>query len=617
MIAPLPGMAPLDSVAEFLWAPSVGSWLEHRRPEHGPLLAATDWQSAAVPAAVQAARSRDLAVCGRAAAPAEAAAALAQVPQGGLEGAFVTPGVPQPFDQCDVQERCRELLRRLSLTTPSGGAAPPWKWDILELLEASREALRDIRRRNCLPDGAWQELSEAIDGEHGDASSLPVGLRKQCEELLSRREMWLGDFDAELRAVLARGREIRERLLFEDVDRAGWFSAPAGVSPLEVQRLLERHLDMHRRGARLLQQLQLLGRALRQQGAVSSRRRAFQARSVSEKLQSSLVCLAAVAVAPVPGSSEMWLAATTMMWLDKDQAWQHAVYEHPRDAEEAMLKQFQCSSKAREALASYCAVPPEKRRGCVLIHNASVRRVILKTHLVNCIDGQGDSSCNYDWTSALDAHPLGSVMKRALTLSTAGSGAHEDKIVIAAQRLAVVQLPPKPDANWSWRGLFAYEDTKVGECALREGGVFSFICVDCGLRVGDRGEENLGDDGLVTAQEPRKAVSLNRLGSAVQAKEADPAGDDGRTTLEVVNRMDETVQVKVFAPGGGHASMLFRRPIGEGAVSPGVHRLFSLRADRENGEVNFDVEIRLGRRLAKCEVVGEQVIFVDGMFTDG
>ena len=42
---------------------------------------------------------------------------------------------------------------------------------------------------------------------------------------------------------------------------------------------------------------------------------------MGEKLQSSLVCLAAVAVAPVPGSSEMWLATTTMMWLDKDQAW--------------------------------------------------------------------------------------------------------------------------------------------------------------------------------------------------------------------------------------------------------------------------------------------------------
>merc|ERR1719450_882060 len=151
--------------------------------------------------------------------------------------------------------------------------------------------------------------------------------------------MWLDDFDDQLRAILARGRDLRERLLFEDVDRAGWFSA-SGVSPLEVQRLLERHLDMHQRAARLARQLKLLCRSLQQQGAVSSRRRAFQARTMGEKLHSSLVSLAAVAVAAVPGSSEMWLATTTMMWLDKDMAWQHVVYEHPPDADtESILKQ--------------------------------------------------------------------------------------------------------------------------------------------------------------------------------------------------------------------------------------------------------------------------------------
>ncbi|CAL1143793.1 unnamed protein product [Cladocopium goreaui] len=132
------------------------------------------------------------------------------------------------------------------------------------------------------------------------------------------------------------------------MDRASWFSA-AGVSGLEVQRLLERHQEMHQRAGRLARQLKLLSRGLQQQGALSSRRRAFQAKTVGEKLQSSLVCLAAVAVAPVPGSSEMWLATTTMMWLDKDQAWQHVVYEHPRDADtDTILDQFQCRSSKAE-----------------------------------------------------------------------------------------------------------------------------------------------------------------------------------------------------------------------------------------------------------------------------
>merc|ERR1711871_1155989 len=105
---------------------------------------------------------------------------------------------------------------------------------------------------------------------------------------------------------------------------------------------------------------------------------------------------------------------------------------------------------------------------------------------VNCIDGSGDNVS--DWTAALDSHPLGSVMKKALTIGKS-QGDDPEKIVIGAQRLAVVQLPKKPDANWGWRGLFAYGDTKVGECRLREGGVFSFICVDCGLFVGDIEED--------------------------------------------------------------------------------------------------------------------------------
>eukprot|EP00913_Durusdinium_trenchii_P015988 g15025.t1 len=258
------------------------------------------------------------------------------------------------FDRYDVAERCKELMRRLS----NSAGSPQCKWDILELMEESHHQLRDVRQVHSDPDrGIWQEpmrgeLQSAVGNEH-TASTLPVSLRKQCEEILARRKIWLGDFDTELNAILARGKEVRERLLFEDMDRASWFSA-AGVSSLEVQRLLERHAEMHQRAARLARQLKLLSRGLQQQGALSSRshmtrhrRRAFQAKTVGEKLQSSLVCLAAVAVAPVPGSSEM-------MWLDKDQAWQHVVYEHPRDAEtDTILDQFQCRSSKATCLSKH------------------------------------------------------------------------------------------------------------------------------------------------------------------------------------------------------------------------------------------------------------------------
>lgn len=514
----------------------------------------------------------------------------------------------QQFDRYDVPEKCKEIMQRISLAASTSLSSQSWKWDVLELMEESHDQLREVRQAHSDADrGMWQEISAAIGNEH-TASTLPVSLRRSCEEILGRRTMWLGDFDVELHAILARGREIRERLLFEDVDRAGWFSA-AGVSPLEVQRLLERHAEMHQRATRWARQLKLLSRGLQQQGALSSRRRAFQARTVGEKLQSSLVCLAAVAVAPVPGSSEMWLATTTMMWLDRDQAWQHVVYEHPRDVDtDTILDQFQCrSSKARAALAAWKAMPAESRRGCVLVHNASVRRTIVKTKLVSHISGQESGG---DWTQALDHHPLGNVMKKAFTLGRDVGDPAKDQIIIAPQRLAVVQLPPKPDTNWGWRGHFAYGDTKVGDCAFREGGVFSFISVDCGLRVGDREGDSYSfsnDHDLPVKQ----ASSMNHL----EAEELKKDGiDDGpKTALEVVNRSDEPVQVKVFEPGHGQAARLFKSPLSEGTVSPSTSRVFMVKANTDGTETDLDVEIRIANKKAKCEVVGDQTIFVDGL----
>ena len=41
-----------------------------------------------------------------------------------------------------------------------------------------------------------------------DEESSPDMLQRR-EDMLQRRDMWLGDFDSELRAILARGRELR------------------------------------------------------------------------------------------------------------------------------------------------------------------------------------------------------------------------------------------------------------------------------------------------------------------------------------------------------------------------------------------------------------------------
>jgi len=319
-----------------------------------------------------------------------------------------------------------------------------------------------------------------------------------------------------------------------------------------------------------------------------------------------------VAVAPVPGSTEMWLATTTMMWVDKDQAWQHVVYEHPRDADtDTILEQFQCRSrKARTALAAWKAMPAEKRRGCVLVHNASVRRTMVSAKLVNHISGQKDGGG--DWTQALEYHPLGKVMRKALTFGSKESSV-DGQVMIAPQRLAVVQLPGKPDTNWGWRGHFAYGDTKVGDCCFREGGVFSFISVDCGLRVGDReGPEDAADASKVE-EVPQSTNPFEE--EIVKSEEKNVEEEGPKTFLEVVNNTDESVGVKIFERGD-HASRLFKSPLAEGTISTSTNRVFSVKANKDGSETDLDVEIRIGNKKAKCEVVGDQVIFVDGLMGD-
>lgn len=508
------------------------------------------------------------------------------------EKVFIDGHQVQAFDKCDALARCRELLRRLA-GLPGTAWPVPWHWDIVETFEDSRDALRDIGKLHAGPAAAsilWQEIFGAVRREQ-DASSLPSGLRKQCEDFLARREVWSRDFDAEVQAVVGRGSELCEQLLFNDSDRSGWFGS-AGVELMEVRRLLERHVELHQRAARLDKHLQLVSRALRQQGAVSCRRRPFVERTVGDKLQSSLVTFAAAAVMPVPGTTELWLASTAAMWIGSDHARQHVVYEHSRDTdmEHVLKNQFQClSGRTQEELRTWMAMPPARRRGCVLVHNASIRRVVLKTRLVNCIDGQGSVSM---WTAAFDNHPLASVLRRAL-----GNDSEENQVVIGSQRLAVVQLPPKPDTNWGWRGAFSYHNAKVGECSLREGGIFSFICVDCGLRVGDRNEEE---------------------GDPPSAPVASDTGNEGSmTAVEVVNRIDDPVQVKIFSPSvGGAATFLFHTALAEGSVAPGARQLFRLPACSGSQDSGFDVEVKIGGRKALCEVVGAQVIYIDGMLAE-
>ncbi|CAK0897063.1 unnamed protein product [Prorocentrum cordatum] len=69
----------------------------------------------------------------------------------------------------DPDRRQRDRIAkwmRLALKKRREPSTIPWKWDILELLEESRDRLNDARRANSSKDaGGWQEISEVLHRE--------------------------------------------------------------------------------------------------------------------------------------------------------------------------------------------------------------------------------------------------------------------------------------------------------------------------------------------------------------------------------------------------------------------------------------------------------------------
>merc|ERR1712224_9903 len=122
----------------------------------------------------------------------------------------------------------------------------------------------------------------------------------------------------------------------------------------------------------------------------------------------------------------------------------------------------------------------------------------------------------------------------------------------------------------------------VGECRLREGCVFSFICVDCGLFVGDIEEDTEVSETLPRVEVPSEPLTSAFESSARFLNEADDAAlqdlseevgeeeeaDAPDTAIEVVNRTEDPANIKIFKMivGGHAASRLFRSAVAEGNV---------------------------------------------------
>eukprot|EP00746_Dinoflagellata_sp_MGD_P081275 gnl/MRDRNA2_/MRDRNA2_32346_c1_seq1.p1 gnl/MRDRNA2_/MRDRNA2_32346_c1~~gnl/MRDRNA2_/MRDRNA2_32346_c1_seq1.p1 ORF type:complete len:589 (+),score=133.03 gnl/MRDRNA2_/MRDRNA2_32346_c1_seq1:63-1769(+) len=550
------------------------------------------------------------------------------------------------FDRYDVMGECKVLMKRMQhiiKTTPDldRDAVYRWRWDICEFIEESLLQLHRIWNAN--KEGSkdlviLDEIRATLDSVKLGLG-LPQGFRQCLEDMIKHQSSWREEFYQEFGSLLDDTRQTYDALnQVVETSKDGWFDFR--VSARDIELLIRRHSHLHLKAGKLRRQLELCHRALRQSG-VAHGRRTLAERSVQDKLSSTVASLAAAAVMPLPGAMEAWAVSTGMLWLSADAAWRHVVYEHPEDTTlEQIADQFDLpeNSKALEQLRNWVKGDGDAKTGKVLIHNAAVRKLNVTVTLFSCIDGKQENEQNKNvFKTALENHPLGKVAKQVFKPGEKEKEPIQEgvvKITVEPARATILNLPKLHDFNWAWHATFSYgdelgDDSKVGECKLRDGLLVSFVSVDCGVRIHDGAAEVISPDAAVVP--PEKGSRATAVG--------------------FVNRCFDTVTVKIF---DGSDKNLIRHPVVEHEVKPKESLLCDAEAglrimeekkkgsakkdgakeaatpaeeevqvdakEEEAGPKRWDIEIFFGGfppRKTACEVTSCQIVYIDGVLEGG
>lgn len=110
------------------------------------------------------------------------------------------------------------------------------------------------------------------------------------------------------------------------------------------------------------QKLASYQRVLEQTVQNSRRMHTFHESTAADKAKTTAVTLLAAMITPLPGSTEIWIASTAMLWLETEEAGRHVVVEHLEgDSLEAVLARF--GSHPSEATEQVIKDWEARRRG--------------------------------------------------------------------------------------------------------------------------------------------------------------------------------------------------------------------------------------------------------------
>eukprot|EP00397_Hematodinium_sp_SG-2012_P000069 GEMP01000069.1.p1 GENE.GEMP01000069.1~~GEMP01000069.1.p1 ORF type:complete len:3256 (+),score=468.64 GEMP01000069.1:314-10081(+) len=344
---------------------------------------------------------------------------------------------------------------------------------VLGLLFESHCWLETLWEKKMRP--VWHDITQALK----DATTMsrdsqtPASVHAIRQELSDQKRQWNDRFDENLDSVLPNSSKMFMKEL-----SATQQSISQKPTIANWQDVLEKHVEMLNNSLHQLFQTEerLLG--FKRLLDTKSSWHTFQEISVQDRLNTTFLSLLATAVCPIPGAMEIWLATTVVMWLETDEAGRHVVVESPDSDPIATLARFgSCPSTRTEVILDRWK-SSKVQATCCLIHNATTQFVTVQIR--EPVDAPGS------FQKAINMHPLG----RRLVASSDGD-VRFTAVLMPGEMEAIpscFDMDLKPFAHFSYGKRDSLQPS-VGSIQIKEGAIFSFCCVDAGIRLCNRGVE--------------------------------------------------------------------------------------------------------------------------------
>jgi len=303
-------------------------------------------------------------------------------------------------------------------------------------------------------DELWLNIEQLIQAT--DTDNVEESQRNIINKLSGQMHLWKDNFDAKLESLLPESCETFAKQL-------------AGETPPEWKHLLNEHMMLIAQTVAELRQTtnrrDALSRLLDTKEGI---RHNTMTTTTQDRVNMTLLAFAVSSLLPVPGSYEMWLASTVVLWAETLRGERHVVVESPDCDPIATLGRFASipSKRTLPVLEQW----EQDQETCCLVHNATARKVTIDVY---------PTETPTVLERAIRMHPVARTMlgfSRRVTLYS---------LVLMPAEMVVLAATELISA------CFSYDSDMVAAVPLKPNAIFSLFSVDAGVHVCNKEESGV------------------------------------------------------------------------------------------------------------------------------